>query len=101
MEQVASNKMKTAIQLLDDYLSEKLSVDATEDPIESAKLDVYAEIGNLIGELLAKEKRDLIDFHIECMKIGLINEGVSKWIDGYKPIITEVAENYYTETFTK
>jgi len=43
--------MKTAIQLLDEYLSEKLNVKPTGDIIESAKLDVYAEIGNLIGEL--------------------------------------------------
>lgn len=53
--------MKTAIQLLDYYLSEKLSVNATEDLIESAKLDVYAEIGNLIGELLAKEKAQIVE----------------------------------------
>jgi len=53
------------------------------------------------GKYLEKEKAQLIDFHIEVMKTGLINEGETKWIDGYEPKIKETATDYYNETFIK
>ncbi len=91
--------MKTAIQLLDDYLSEKLSVNATEDPIKSAKLDVYAEISNLIGELLTKEKAQIVEAFNQGYRNGEI-DFPSNTSD--KDVACfDNAENYYTETFTK
>ena len=45
------------------------------------------------------EKEQLINFHIETMKIGLIKEGEKKWLESYKPKITKIAEEYYNETF--
>lgn len=53
------------------------------------------------SEFLEKEKSNLINFHIDVMKIGLINEGERKWIDSYEPKIKEVATNYYNESFNE
>ena len=44
---------------------------------------------------LEAEKEQLINFHIEVMKQGLIEEGDEKWTDAYLPIIREAAEKYY------
>jgi hypothetical protein len=45
------------------------------------------------------EKQQLIDFHIEVMKQGLIDEGSKRWSDDYLPKIKETAESYYQEIF--
>jgi len=42
-------------------------------------------------------KKDMIDFHVEVMKVGLIEEGEKKWTDAYEPKIREVAENYFRQ----
>jgi hypothetical protein len=54
-----------------------------------------------LSNLREIEKRQMIDFHIEVMKIGLINEGEKKWSDSYEPKIREVATKYYNETFNE
>ena len=41
------------------------------------------------------EKEQMINFHIEVMKVGLINEGETKWNDGYLPLIRKTAEKYF------
>lgn len=41
------------------------------------------------------EKKQLIDFHIEVMKQGLINEGDKTWEESYEPKIRAVAEKVY------
>ena len=45
------------------------------------------------------EKEQLINFHIEVMKAGLINEGDIRLKDDYEPKIKATAETYYNETF--
>ncbi len=50
-------------------------------------------------ELLEAEKEQIITFHIEVMKQGLIEEGDKKWSDAYLPKIRETAEHHYTQTF--
>ncbi len=51
------------------------------------------------SKYIEKEKNNLIDFHIEVMKIGLIEEGGKKWTESYEPKIKEVATNFYNENF--
>ena len=48
---------------------------------------------------LEAEKEQMINFHIEVMKEGLIEEGDKKWSDKYLPKISKTAEQYYTKTF--
>ena len=43
-------------------------------------------------------KEEVVNLHIEIMKVGLIAEGDKKWSDGYEPKIREVAENYIKQT---
>lgn len=96
--------MKTAIQLLDEYLSEKLNVKPTEDIIESAKLDVYAEIGNLIGELLEKEKAQIVEAFTKGQLdiIGAVDQNIPKIIQNKINVKYDAdGKTYYTETFTQ
>jgi hypothetical protein len=53
----------------------------------------------LLYRLLYVEKKQMIDFHVETMKAGLIEEGNRKWIDLYEPKIREIAERCFSETF--
>jgi len=52
-------------------------------------------------EFLETEKQQMIDFHIEVMKKGLIDEGETKWNDKYLPKIKETAEQYYNQLINK
>jgi len=55
----------------------------------------------MLGNLLPKEKETMINFHIEVMKLGLINEGERKWTEGYLPKIKSIAEDYFEQTILK
>lgn len=48
----------------------------------------------------AKEmrKQELIDFHVGATKLGLFKEN-EIWLDDYFPVIKNIAEYYYNETF--
>jgi hypothetical protein len=87
--------MKTAMQELmesfDDYQHESHEDSITIEKLKEVISDKFIEL----------EKQQLIYFHTNTMKIGLIEEGKRKWCDAYEPKIKEVAENYYNETFEK
>ncbi len=53
----------------------------------------------LLSKLIPAEEKQMVDFHIEVMKVGLIEEGKNKWADGYEPIIRKVAEKHFQQTF--
>jgi hypothetical protein len=44
-------------------------------------------------------KERLINFHIEVMKLGLINEGSKKWSESYEPFVRKQASDYYDQAF--
>lgn len=45
------------------------------------------------------EREQIINFHIESMKIGLSEEGDIEWTDLYLPKIKEIAEKHYIQTY--
>jgi hypothetical protein len=45
------------------------------------------------------EKQQTIDFHIDVMKYGLIDEGEAIWKDEYLPKILGIAEQRYNEKY--
>lgn len=47
----------------------------------------------------AMRKQELIDFHVGVMKLGLFKEQGISWEDDYLPVIKNIAEQYYNETF--
>lgn len=53
----------------------------------------------MLSKLIPTEQSQIINFHIEVMKIGLIKEGHDRWTDSYKPMLKETAENYFLENF--
>jgi hypothetical protein len=55
----------------------------------------------MLLKALFKERQQMIDFHIEVMKQGLIEEGDAKWEEGYRPKITKEAEKYFAKAFKK
>lgn len=53
----------------------------------------------MLSQLLEKEKNQCIDFHIETLKAGLINDGEEKWSDEYLPKIKKNAEEHFDKLF--
>lgn len=55
------------------------------------QLEAYAN--HLESELQNRfTEEEVINFHIEAMKQGLIDEGEEKWKEAYRPKVKEVAE---------
>lgn len=72
---------------------------AVEWLLEQIGLEQLILPKDIIDKSKEMEKKQLIDFHIEVMKQGLIDEGSKIWCDDYLPKIKETAEQYYNETF--
>jgi hypothetical protein len=79
------SKHKTAMQKLIDYMEENYHL--TEESRYEFKM------------ALKEEEKQLINFHIETMKNGLIVEAERKWEEDYEPMIKEIAENTYQYIF--
>ena len=65
------------------------------------KTNQLNSLQTIVANLREVEKQQMIDFHIEVMKIGLIDEGEVKWSDDYEPRIRKVATKYYNKTFNE
>ena len=76
-------------------------MDLLGDFLESKYTHQLNSLQIIIANLREVEKQQMIDFHIEVMKIGLIDEGEVKWSDDYEPRIRKVATKYYNETFNE
>lgn len=59
--------------------------------------DIYSWMQMHKGRLLQEERKQIINFHIEVMKEGLIHEGDKTWKDAYHPKIKEQAEKQYNK----
>lgn len=97
-------KQTTAVEWLIEKLNQQKRI--LKDSFVEGKWndDRCSEIDNCIDLCIAAkdlERQNLIDFHIEVMKLGLIDEGGLKWQDGYLPLVKKQAEDYYTEKFSK
>jgi TPP-dependent 2-oxoacid decarboxylase len=88
--------MKTAIEEVIDKIKrfQKLISNSSQKLGLAQAMDILEDFKEL-------EKEKLINFHIEVMKKGLIDEGEQKWLEIYKPKITKIAEQYYNETFNR
>ena len=64
---------------------------------------MYEHRGNITIEeyeqAKAMRKQELIDFHVGVMKLGLFKEQGISWEDDYLPVIKNIAEQFYNETF--
>ena len=94
--------MKTAMQ---NHIADMKKI---QEMVKSKNLDKDLEVTILESiegcienaeSFLEAEKEQMINFHIEVMKEGLIEEGDKKWCDEYLPKISKTAEQYYTKTF--
>jgi hypothetical protein len=92
-----SNKKQTAVEFLEQQIIRfhnwKLSPIYDENCVDEIELDKF------IKQAKAMEKEQIIDFHIEIMKEGLLHEGERKWDEGYLPKIKKQAEQYYNKTY--
>jgi len=61
----------------------------------------YSKIFEILDKYKLIEQESMIDFHIEVMKKGLINEGEQKWQDKYLPKIKTMAEETFNENYTQ
>ena len=90
---------QTAVELLIEQIKSKKDSLSTNTKEERMAKGIYVDCLIMARETKELEKQQLINFHIETMKIGLIKEGEKKWLESYKPKITKIAEEYYNETF--
>jgi len=86
--------MKTAMQELQDAL--EIYSRHNKGTQEGKAIDI---ILSGLPKFIEAEKEQMINFHIEVMKEGLIEEGDKKWTDGYLPKISKTAEKHYQQTF--
>ncbi len=94
--------IKQAIELLEQQRNSLQEMDLLGVLLENElthKSNQINSIQLLLSKLLPVEEKQMIDFHIEVMKVGLIKEGDKNWSDSYEPKIREVAENYFRQTF--
>ena len=92
-------KSQTAVELLIEQIKSKKDSLSTNTKEERMAKGIYVDCLIMARETKEIEKQQLINFHIETMKIGLIKEGERKWLESYKPKITKIAEEYYNKTF--
>jgi hypothetical protein len=90
--------MKTILQELIQWTIENAFTVEAQDGTHYVAID-HEEMRAKFDDWLEKEKQQLIDFHIEVMKLGLINEGGEKWKGGYEPIIRNTATEYYDKAY--
>jgi hypothetical protein len=86
--------MKTAMKELQDAL--EIYSRHNKGTPEGKAIDI---ILSGLPKFIEVEKEQMINFHIEVMKEGLIEEGDKKWSDEYLPKISKTAEKYYQQTF--
>ena len=94
--------IKQAIELLEQQKKSLQEMDLLGVLLENELIYKTNQINSvqiLLSKLLPVEEKQMIDFHIEVIKIGLIEEGDKKWSDAYEPKIREVAENCLQQTF--
>jgi hypothetical protein len=81
--------METTKQTAVDFLMDKLF-----DP--SMMVDEQLK---WFKEAKEMEKEEMINFHIEVMKLGLNQEGERIWEEAYLPKVSSIATQKYTETY--
>jgi len=59
----------------------------------------WTQVIDIIKLAKEPEREQMIEFHVETMKIGLIGEGDIIWKEAYEPKIREVANYYYEQTY--
>ena len=94
--------IKQAIELLEQQRKALQEMDLLVVLLENEFAHKSNQINTIqmtLAKLIPSEEKQMIDFHIEVMKIGLIEEGDKKWSDSYLPKIKETAKHYYGQTF--
>lgn len=91
-----ANKKLTAVEL---YIKESSKLIHLYKQKRITWTEYEINLKELQDSIKALEKEQIIDFHIETMKVGLIEEGSEKWNDGYLPLIKKTAEKHYNETY--
>lgn len=94
--------IKQAIELLEQQRKSLQELDLDGLLLENElahKSNQINSIQLLLAKLIPTEERQMIEFHIEAMKLGLIREGERKWSDDYEPKIKDTAEKLFAQTY--
>lgn len=100
--------MKTLVNQIIEILEEKkkilIEMDLSGVLLKNEyihQLNQLNSLQSIVANLREVEKQQMINFHVEVMKIGLIDEGEVKWSDDYEPRIRKVATTYYNKIFNE
>jgi hypothetical protein len=89
---------KTIVQQLKSYFEQQLSLH-TDGEIKYTAKEALTDAVEICEKSIAVEKKQLIDFHIEVMKDGLILEGNCEWDDKDLPTFEKQAEETYSRIY--
>ena len=88
--------MKTTIQ----ELINEFDIIKTSKFIRPPEVIFFNGLLSIIeAKYLKLEKQQMIDFHVEVLRFGLIEEGEKKWKDVYEPKVREVAEQIFDKIY--
>ena len=88
---------QTVMQELIENL-EKLLLD--NDIIMLKKIGIIM-VQDIAKGLLTKEKNQIINSHLNCIIDGIEREGITKFTDRDRILVTKEIENYFDNTFKK
>ena len=88
---------KTAMQELKDRLVQMRN-EAHINCLEEYKNAMNAAIVS-VESLLEKEKQQIIDSHVECVKQGTERESETEFTEEDELIVRKDIENYYNQTY--
>lgn len=90
-----------SLEKLCTMLNQPASIDYFSEEQSSAISQTIAFIQNDLIRIKEIEKQSFIEFHIDVMKAGLINEGEQKWKEEYLPKIADIATRCFAEKYER
>jgi predicted DNA-binding protein YlxM (UPF0122 family) len=89
---------KTIVQQLKGYFEQQLSLHE-DGEIKYTTKEALIDAVEICEKSIAVEKKQLVDFHIEVMKDGLISEGNYEWNDKDLPIFEKQTKETYLRIY--
>jgi predicted DNA-binding protein YlxM (UPF0122 family) len=89
---------KTIVQQLKGYFEQQLSLHE-DGEIKYTTKEALEDAVEVCKKAISVEKKQLVNFHIEVMKDGLISEEDAKWDDQYLPIFKKQTEETYSRIY--
>jgi hypothetical protein len=92
---MSNDKQQSAVEF---YLDKVFDI-IGDAILNKLSIEQINKIHDLSKQAKEMHKEEMINFHIEVMKLGLNQEGERIWEEAYLPKISSIATQKYTETY--